>query len=165
MRRGSKSAVRLIKLRYYVADRISKYAGKENEYLEMSIDDNIAKLVQLLDSRYVSTSMEFRPVDMAAKFQFLTLDIISEIAFGTAFGNLEADDDISSYMKTMEGMFPLATLLGTWPALAKVFFSKPLRRFLPKDTDTAGMGKLMGFVSPSLLTLSLLLLNNGSLTI
>ncbi|KAH8748372.1 cytochrome P450 [Hyaloscypha finlandica] len=120
------------------------YAGKENEYLEMSINDNIAKLVQLLDSRYVSTSMEFKPVDMAAKFQFLTLDIISEIAFRTAFGNLEADDDISSYMKTMEGMFPLATLLGTWPALAKVFFSKPLRRFLPKDTDTAGMGKLMG---------------------
>jgi hypothetical protein len=79
---------------------ISKYAGKDNEYLEMSINDNIAKLVQLLDSRYVSTSMEFRPVDMAAKFQFLTLDIISEIAFGTAFGNLEADDDLSSYMKT-----------------------------------------------------------------
>jgi hypothetical protein len=56
----------------------------------------------------------------------------------------------------MEDLFPLATLLGTWPALAKVFFWKPLRRFLPKETDTVGMGKLMGFVSPSLLTLSLI---------
>lgn len=81
---------------------------------------------------------------MAVKFQLLTLDIISEIAFGNAFGNLRADEDISSYMKTMEDMFPLIILLGCWPALAKVFFSKIFRPFLPKETDTAGMGKLMG---------------------
>lgn len=127
----------------------TKYSGKDNKYLEKSIDDNIAKLVQLLDSKYVSTT-EFTPVDMAVKFQFLTLDIISEIAFGDAFGNLESDEDVSSYMKTVEGMFPLVILLGTWPELAKVFFWKPLRRFLPKETDTTGMGKLMGFVAPRL---------------
>lgn len=87
---------------------------------------------------------------MAEKFQFLTLDIISEIAFGAAFGNLESDEDISSYMKTMEDMLPLIILLGTWPVLAKVFFWKPLRRFLPKETDTTGVGKLMGSVAPRL---------------
>jgi hypothetical protein len=87
---------------------------------------------------------------MAEKFQLLTLDIISEIAFGDAFGNLEADKDLSSYMKTMESMFSLVILLGTWPVLAKVFFWKPLRPFLPKETDTDGMGKLMGFVVPHL---------------
>jgi len=85
---------------------------------------------------------------MATKVQFLTLDIISEIAFGNAFGNLESDEDISSYMKTVQDMFPLIILLGTWPVLAKVFFWKPFRRFLPKETDTTGVGKLMGFVLP-----------------
>ena len=133
-----------------------KYSGKDSKYLEKSVDDNILNLVRLLDSKYVSTATKFSPVDMAVKFQLLTLDIISEIAFGNAFGNLIADEDLSSYMKTMEDMFPLIILLGTWPALAKVFFSKPLRPFLPKETDTFGMGKLMGFVifcillSPSL---------------
>jgi hypothetical protein len=47
-------------------------------------------------------------------------------------------------MKTMDKMFPLTILLGTWPALAKVFFSKLLSPFLPKETDEVGMGKLMG---------------------
>lgn len=92
---------------------------------------------------------EFKPADMAEKLQFLTLDIISEIAFGEAFGSLESDSDISSYMKTAEGMMPLIILLGTWPALAKVFFWKPLRPLLPKETDTVGMGKLMGLVAAS----------------
>ncbi|PMD31924.1 cytochrome P450 [Hyaloscypha variabilis F] len=119
------------------------YSGKDNKYLEKSIDDNIAKLVRLLDSKYASTT-GFTPVDMAEKFQLLTLDIISEIAFGDAFGNLESDEDVSSYVETMENMFPLVILLGTWPALAKLFFWKPLRRFLPKETDAAGMGKFMG---------------------
>jgi Cytochrome P450 len=126
-----------------------KYSGKDNKYLEKSIDDNIAKLVRLLDSKYASTT-GFTPVDMAEKFQLLTLDIISEIAFGDAFGNLESDEDVSSYVETMENMFPLVILLGTWPALAKLFFWKPLRRFLPKETDAAGMGKFMGFVVPRL---------------
>lgn len=120
------------------------YSGKDNEYLEQSIDDNIGSLVRLLDSKYISTTTEFKPVDMAQKFQLLTLDIISDIAFGEAFGNLKADEDLSSYIKTMDNMFPLIILLGTWPALAKVFFSKVLRPFLPKETDTIGMGKLMG---------------------
>ena len=132
----------------------SKYSGKDNEYLEQSIDDNIGSLVRLLDSKYISTTTEFRPVDMAQKFQLLTLDIISEIAFGEAFGNLKADEDLSSYIKTMDDMFPLIILLGTWPALAKVFFSKVLRPFLPKETDTIGMGKLMGFVISHCISLS-----------
>jgi hypothetical protein len=123
-----------------------KYSGKENEYLEKAIDNNIAEIIRLLDSKYLSTTTEFKPVDMALKFQLLTLDIISEIAFGNAFGNLTADEDVSSYIKTMEDMFPLIILLGTWPALAKIFFSKILRPLLPKETDTVGMGKLMGLV-------------------
>lgn len=39
---------------------------------------------------------------------------------------------------------PAIILLGTWPALTKVIFSKWLRPFLPKETDTDGIGKLMG---------------------
>lgn len=123
-----------------------KYSGRDNKYLEKSIDDNIMKLIKLLNSKYLSTTTEFKPADMAEKFQLLTLDIIAEIAFGNPFGNLTADEDISSYMRTMDTAMPLIILLGTWPALANVFFSRAFRPFVPKETDTDGMGKLMGFV-------------------
>ena len=75
--------------------------------------------------------------------------MISEIAFGKAFGNLEADEDVSSYLKTTEAVIPMIILLGAFPWLAKVFFSRPLKSLLPSDTDTVGMGKLIGYALAS----------------
>ena len=123
-----------------------KYSGKENDNLEQAIDANIAKFVHLLESKYVSTNTVYKPVDFAPKSSFFTLDVISDIAFGKAFGNLEADADVSSYIKTTEETFPMIVLLGSFPWLARLFFSRPLKSLLPSDTDTVGMGKLMGLV-------------------
>jgi hypothetical protein len=130
-----------------------KYSGKENDHLEHSVDTNIALLVQLLDSKYISTATEYKPVDFAPKAQFFTLDVISELAFGKSFGNLEADEDLSSYIKTMEGTFPMLVLVGAFPWLAQLFFMRPFRSLLPSDKDTVGMGKLMGFVNSHFLSL------------
>lgn len=124
----------------------SKYSGKENDHLEESIDANIAQFIQLLESKYISTNTAYKPVDLAPKSQLFTLDVISEIAFGKSFGNLQADEDCSSYIQTMKESFPVIILLGVFPWVAEVLFSRPMRRFVPKDTDPAGMGKLMGFV-------------------
>ena len=46
----------------------------------------------------------------------------------------------------MEETFPMIVLLGAFPWLANVFFSRPMKSLLPSDTDSVGMGKLMGFV-------------------
>lgn len=123
-----------------------KYSGKENAHLERSVDTNIASLVQLLESKYISTATEYKPVDFAPKAQFFTLDVISELAFGKPLGNLENDEDLSSYIKAMEATFPMLVLVGAFPWLAKLFFMRPFRSLLPSDTDAVGMGKLMGFV-------------------
>jgi hypothetical protein len=123
-----------------------KYAGKENENLEQAIDENIAKLIHLLESRYVSTNTDYKPVDFAPKAQFFTLDVISDLALGKPLGNLEADEDVSSYIKATEETFPMIVLLGAFPSLAKIFFSWPFSSLLPSDTDKVGMGKLMGSV-------------------
>jgi len=125
------------------------YSGKESEDLEQAIDGNIAKLIRLLDSKYVSTDTSYKPIDFATTTAFFTLDVISEIAFGKAFGNLEADEDVSSYLKTTEAVIPMIILLGAFPWLAKVFFSRPLKSLLPSDTDTVGMGKLTGYALAS----------------
>jgi hypothetical protein len=124
----------------------NKYSGKDNEDLEQSIDANIAKLIRLLETKYVSTNAAYKPVDFAPKSQFFTLDVISDIALGKSFGNLDADEDLSSYIKTTEETFPMIILLGAFPWLANLFFSRPLKSLLPSDTDNVGMGKLMGSV-------------------
>ncbi|RKL19312.1 hypothetical protein BFJ68_g3586 [Fusarium oxysporum] len=62
------------------------YSGKENESLERTIDEHIAKLINLLETKYLSTDKDYRPVDFAQKIQFFTLDVISDLAFGQAFG-------------------------------------------------------------------------------
>lgn len=72
--------------------------------------------------------------------------MIADIAFGKPFGNLEADSDVSSYLKIEEDTLPLLILLGTFPGLAKVLFSRIFSRFMPKDTDSVGLGRLMGYV-------------------
>jgi hypothetical protein len=122
------------------------YSGKENDHLEHSIDSNITKFVKLVESKYLSTDTAYKPVDFAPKSQFFTLDVISDIAFGNSFGNLEADKDVFSYIKATEEIFPMMILLGTFPWLAQVFFTRPFKSLLPSDTDTVGMGKLMGFL-------------------
>lgn len=123
-----------------------KYSGKENEGLEQSIDRNVANLVRLLESKYLSTRTDYRPVDFALKSQFFTLDAISDIAFGEAFGDLENDEDISSIIQTNEETMPMIVLLGAFPFLANIFFAWPFKLLLPTDKDTIGMGKLIGSV-------------------
>jgi hypothetical protein len=103
-------------------------------------------LVQLLESKYLSTDTDFKPVDFAPKSQYFTLDVISEVAFGEAFGNLEADDDLSSYIKASEDVIPFLVLLGIFPWLARIIHSWPCKYLLPSEKDKDGMGKIMGSV-------------------
>jgi hypothetical protein len=107
---------------------------------------NIANLVRLLESKYISADTEYKPVDFALKTQFFTLDVISDIALGKAFGDLDADRDTSFLIKVSEESFPILVLLGAFLWLANVFFAYPIKLLLPSDKDTAGLGKLIGFV-------------------
>ena len=117
----------------------NKYSGKENDHLEQAIDANISQFIQLLESKYVSTSTSYNPVDLALKTQYFTLDVISDIAFGKPFGNLKEDKDCTSYIKTNEETLILLIFLGTFPGLAQVF-SRILRRFLPKTQTLLAWG-------------------------
>ncbi|KAK2473230.1 hypothetical protein H9L39_15405 [Fusarium oxysporum f. sp. albedinis] len=83
------------------------YSGKENESLERTIDEHIAKLINLLETKYLSTDKDYRPVDFAQKIQFFTLDVISDLAFGQAFGYMEQDDDVFDFIKITKSYFPV----------------------------------------------------------
>ena len=119
------------------------YTGKEIPSLEAKIDSQIISLVGSLKTRYGSGS--FRPLDFGKIAQFFTLDTLTAVAFGNPFGFIEKNGDVHDYLKTMENTVSLSATLADVPWLQTIFLSSSmLKLFGPKDTDSTGVGKLMG---------------------
>ena len=98
----------------------------------------------MIETKYLSTDQDYRPMDLARKVQFLTLDIISMLAFGKQFGYVATDSDVYSYIKMTEESMPVMMVLTVFPALAKVLQSPLLRGLLPSEHDRVGFGKFIG---------------------
>lgn len=123
----------------------SGYGGKENPGVEEGIDEQLAALVGLLRRRYVAKGEgEMRPADFAMKAQFFTLDAITKIAYGRAFGYLATDSDVHGYIAAAEAQVRTIGALGDVPWLARLVFSEAALKVIgPKPTDKSGMGKMM----------------------
>lgn len=83
------------------------------------------------------------PTDMARKVQFFTLDVISKIGLGTAFGMLQADHDVDNYLQSSEEGLSIGN---TALALGVSWLSHLpwLGRFIaPSPDDGSGFGKMM----------------------
>ncbi|KAF1961436.1 benzoate 4-monooxygenase cytochrome-like protein P450 [Byssothecium circinans] len=124
----------------------SGYSGKENISLEPSIDLRVQQLTQLIRSKYISSTgprAPAKPIDLAMKIQYFTLDVISHIGFGQAFGDLAADDDVDGYITASEeGMSAMTFLCATglvpfvqWPPIARLIG--------PSEKDKTGHGRVM----------------------
>lgn len=105
----------------------------------------MAQLVHLIRSKYLSTAHSARAFDLAQKIQYLTLDVISAVGFGKAFGDLQADADLNSFAASSEtGLqymaFIVALGLGPW----LVRFPSLARLVGPAETDATGFGRMMG---------------------
>lgn len=83
-------------------------------------------------------------MDLAKKMQYFTLDVISSVGLGKAFGMLEADTDVNDFAKSAdEGMeaYSLFLALGLSGLAQTRFIGKYL---LPSPKDERGMGKMVG---------------------
>ncbi|KAK0636053.1 cytochrome P450 [Bombardia bombarda] len=120
------------------------YSGKENESMESTIETQIAALVHLIETKYLSSSQDYRPMDLAQKSQYFTLDVISHLAFGHAFGYLQQDGDAYDYIKITSSFIPIMLVLANVPLLANLLHSRPLRGLLPKGSDKLGFGAFIG---------------------
>lgn len=82
-------------------------------------------------------------MDLGRKIQFFTLDVISDIGFGQAFGDLKNDKDMFEFAEA--GALSLVIMgisiatglqnLFQWEWLAKLAF--------PNESDKAGFGKVL----------------------
>jgi cytochrome P450 len=120
------------------------YSGKENESLEGTIDQQIAALVELISAKYVSTPNDYRPMDLALKVQYFTLDVISALAFGRPFGHLKEDGDVYGYIKSAESFVPLMVAFAHVPRFVSLLQSRLFRGIFPKDSDKIGFGAFIG---------------------
>jgi cytochrome P450 len=141
------------------------YTGKENVGLEASIDKHVRNLVLLIRRKYISSPSCTRPMDLSRKAQYFTIDMITDVAFGASFGDLEQDEDMHEYLQRTENSLPVMVMIGTVPSL-KDWLQHPWigRWIYPSATAEKGIGKLIGSVFPLFLLLSpenvLILLQN-----
>ena len=83
--------------------------------MEHTIESQVTKLIELIKSKYVSTSDSYRPVDLAQKLQYFTLDVISDLAFGKSLGYLQQDADPYDYVEAMDAYITVLATLGNLP--------------------------------------------------
>jgi hypothetical protein len=124
-----------------------QYSGKENESMEGSVDTQVAKFVDLVETKYLSTSEFYCPMDLGQKTSFFTLDVISDLAFGQAFGYLETDHDVYGYLEMSKTALPLMMAISDVPTIADILQSRLFRALLPSEADKAGFGAFIGHVS------------------
>ncbi|KAH8200594.1 hypothetical protein TruAng_005246 [Truncatella angustata] len=123
------------------------FGGKENEGFGFGagIDRQLMSFIHLIDTKYISTATEYRPVQFFRKASFFTLDVIGEVSFGDAFGFLNQDQDLYRYHEIHDESLPIMNIMGTMPWLARVLYRWPFRLLLPKEEDQVGFGRLMKF--------------------
>ena len=122
------------------------YAGKENPRMENDIDERISDLISLIERKYISTDKEpGRQMDFGQKAQFLTLDVISHVAFGQPFGDLIGDEDKFDYIKTVEESMPVMMSMSELLEVHSFLERSSLMKLLaPSAADKFGLGKVIG---------------------
>ena len=123
----------------------SGYSGSENPYLEESVDDRLQDLTNLIRAKYTSTEKVLRKVDFARLLQYLTLDTITDMAFGEPAGFLSEDGDQFQYLEIMSQALPRFEWISALPWLNRLLHSPIISRLvMPSSTDKTGVGHLMG---------------------
>ena len=84
-------------------------------------------------------------MDLARKTQYFTLDVITKIAFGEPFGNIEHDRDTHRYLQSTEEMMVPVILLGSVPLFRwLITFEWIAKLAFPTGKEAVGMGKILG---------------------
>jgi len=106
------------------------------------------ELINAIKSRYLSSDSVPRPIDFSCLASYFTLDVITEVAFGSAFGYLSKDEDVYDLIKISQNSLTTSQYIATFPALTRLLGSNIFRRFImPSAKDKVGLGKYMAYVS------------------
>ncbi|KAI1779683.1 cytochrome P450 [Hypoxylon cercidicola] len=117
------------------------YTG--NAHVEACIDRQLARLVDLIQRKYLSSSREYRPLDLTAATFFFSMDCIGDLSYGQPFGCLDEGVDVHKFTKWNEDFFSTAIVIANFHWLTKIFFRPPFNKIYPSTRDENGVGKYM----------------------
>lgn len=123
------------------------YGGRATPGIEDNVEEQIKNLVDLIRSKYAAPpgGGNFRRLDLVKVSGYFTLDVISRVAMGKEFGCLQTDSDPHDFYETLEKHLPMMALTSEVPWIRNIIYSSTgLKLFGPRETDTAGLGKIMG---------------------
>ncbi len=83
--------------------------------LEAIVDKHVLGLAALIQQKYLSRGAAVRRLDMGRLSHFFTLDVISELALGQAFGDLECDADVHGFVAQTERSLRVSQAVMVWP--------------------------------------------------
>ncbi|KAI3390453.1 hypothetical protein diail_9634 [Diaporthe ilicicola] len=119
------------------------YGGRDNMDMEKRVDAKIAHLKDVLRQRYLSQSDKLEPMDLARVAYYFTLDVITDLSYGDAFGFLDAEDDLYNYTRSLDQLLLVTGLVSELPWLRKLANTFVGAALKPKVSDTSGLGRLM----------------------
>ena len=83
--------------------------------MERNIDKHVLNLIDLIERKYLSVDSVVKPLDLALTAQYFTLDVISNLAFGKAFGDLTRDEDVYGLIQTSQNAINIVAVVTLWP--------------------------------------------------
>ena len=83
-------------------------------------------------------------MDFGRKAQYFTLDVISSVAFGKAFGYLATDGDVYDCVGTTEEVLPAVMMVTVLPWINWLLQSPIVKSVLPSDKDQLDLVKSWG---------------------
>jgi len=107
----------------------------------LQMEASIDRIVKLFLSRLHEKSA-LGAIDFSLWTNYMTIDVISQLAYGQEFGFLESGTDVNGILAALQGSFGFLTTLNFFPFLADIIFSRAVERIAPLPTDT-GFGLII----------------------
>jgi hypothetical protein len=104
--------------------------------MEDRIDSMLQQLENILDEEAANGSM----FDLSKWINFFTIDIITELAFGEAFGCLKTRGDVNGIISGLQGGLLFSIMLTIFPWIGTIMFSGVVSKHLkPPEEEGIGM--------------------------
>lgn len=124
---------------------VNGYAGTNNPNFESDVDVVLWDVINLINDKYISQGPDLKPLDFSAVMQYFTLDVVTSLSLGKAFGYVRQDKDIYNYIQTMWENFPVMNFMLAYPPVVR-FLNLPAiqKNLVPSVKDRTGLGKIKG---------------------
>lgn len=100
----------------------------------LNMEPRIDAVLAALQDRLDEEAANGRIFDISAWINFFTFDVISDLAYGEAFGCLETGKGVHGILTALQSGFLLPVLFGTFPELFNPLFAT-VGRFLEPQAD------------------------------